>query len=171
MLIRYLHHRVLQYLLVGAKDPYPIPHPVVEHALCMSLTYEQIKGRFEFVIKTGVRSTEVLSGADAKKMVASGGRKLNFETLLLTETEVFLKNMAPGVSEEEYDVFERYINDNPDDEDDTITQIAELEAQGYSNQDIDRNIKKVSKFSSKYGQKNEEREELEYKFRHIKLTD
>ena len=79
--------------------------------------------------------------------------------------------MAPGVSEEEFNVFEKIIHEHPDDEDDTITEIAELESQGYSDQDIDRKVRKVSKFATKYGRKNEEKAEEDYRTRHCKLTD
>ena len=163
---RYLHHRVLQWLLVGKDDQYPIPHPCVEYGSVMQLSYEQMKSRFEFILRTGVRSPV----GSAKSMVQRT-KGLTFESLLLTETNVFLRTLAPGVTEEEFHVFEQMIIDNPDDEDDTITEIAELESQGYTDQQIQRKIKRVSKFSTKYGRKNEEIEEEEYKTRHCKLTD
>lgn len=171
---RYLHHRVLQWLLVGKDDQHPIPHPCVEFASVMQLSYEQMKSRFEFVLRTGVRSPvgsakSMVQGS--AKSVAEGTKELTFESLLLTETNVFLRTLAPGVTEEEFFVFEKMITDTPDDEDDTISEIAELEAQGYTDQQVERKIKRVSKFSTKYGRKNEEIQEEEYKTRHCKLTD
>ena len=96
---------------------------------------------------------------------------LTFQSLLLSETDIFLRTLAPGVTEEEFNVFERYVNENPDDEDETISEIAQLESEGFSSEDINRKIKRASKFSSKYGQKNEEREEEDYRTKHCKLTD
>lgn len=122
----YVQHRVLDFLIDKKKDPFPTPHPLVKAAKVMELPYPSIKARFEFLIKTGIKTPQAA--------MRSGGKPLTLDLheLFLTHIDRFLITFAPHITEEEFNVFEKMIEENPDDEDKVLTEICELNSMTFS---------------------------------------
>lgn len=122
----YIQYRVLEFLIDKHKNPFPTPHPLVKSAQIMELPYQSIKARFEFLIKTGMKTPAAMLKTTGKPL------SLNLEPMFLTPTDKFLKKYAPRISEEEFNIFEKMINDRPDDEDKILEEICELNSIDFS---------------------------------------
>ena len=116
----YVQYRVLEFLIDKHKDPFPTPHPLVKACKVFELPYTTIKARFEFLIKTGIKTPAAVFKATGKP------QNYDLAPIFLYELDRYLKKFAPSVSEEEYNVFEKMIEEYPDDEDKTLQEICEL---------------------------------------------
>ena len=123
----YLQHRVLEWYIDKHRDPFPTPHPAIKSARVFELPYHVIKARFEFAIKSGLKSPIILSKFKTDPI------NLTLEDIFLSPIEEFLRRITPGLSEEEYNVYEKYTEDRDDPEDRMIREMAELQA--HSNYD------------------------------------
>jgi hypothetical protein len=117
----YMQFRVMEWLLAGNKDKYPTPHPFVRYAKVFEQSYDHIKARFLFALKTGLSAPSITAkiGHDVKP--------IDLKVLLLDELHDYLKFVAPFCSEEEYLVFEQMAQDMNDEEDDIIQELCDLE--------------------------------------------
>jgi hypothetical protein len=78
-------------------------------------------------LKTGVKSpVAALKEGSKRKNV------IDVQQLFLDPVEEYLRRIAPGVTEEEYYVFEQMIEEYPDEEDRVIQEITRLQTQGQS---------------------------------------
>lgn len=118
----YLQHRVLEWYIDKHHDPFPTPHPAIKSARVFDLPYHVIKARFEFAIKSGLKSPIILSKFKPDPI------NLTLDDIFVSPIEEFLKRITPGLSEEEYNVYEKYIEDREDPEDKMIKEMAELQA-------------------------------------------
>ena len=116
----YIQHRVLEFLIDKKKDPFPTPHPLVKACKVFEMSYTNIKARFEFLIKTGFKTPAAALRATGQPL------SLDLDLIFLSDMDQFLKKYAPGVSEEEFNVFEKMIEENPDDEDKILIEICQL---------------------------------------------
>lgn len=120
----YLQHRVCDWIIDKKKDPFPVPHPIVAAPKCMSLPYHVLKARFEFAIRTGIKSPKFIRQKNLKQV------EITFKTLFLSDIDEYLRVIAPGVTDEEYFVFENYIQQTRDSEDEIIAEICALNELG-----------------------------------------
>lgn len=115
----------MEWLIDVHHDPFPTPHPCVRHAKVFELPYETLKSRFEFALKTGVKSPVAAMKENGKKK-----NDIDIEVLFLYPVEKYLETIAPAVTEEEYYVFEQMVEEYPDEEDRTILEIVRLQTEG-----------------------------------------
>ena len=108
----YLQHRVMEWMIDVHHNPFPTPHPCVRYPAVFELPYETLKSRFEFALKTGLKSpVAAMKDSSTKK------NKIDVQSLFLYPLEDYLTTIAPAVTEEEYYVFERMVEEYPDEED------------------------------------------------------
>lgn len=120
----YLQFRVMEWIIDSKKEKYPTPHPLVEHAQVFEMSYEHIKARFQFAVKTGFKSVTTSTKVENTPKMLSLGR------LMLTDLEDYLALVAPYCTEEEYLVFEQMVADAEDEDDEIIDDLTELTALG-----------------------------------------
>lgn len=100
------------------KNKYPEPHPIVNDPEVMEKSIEHIKTRYLFTIYTGHNSPG--------RIVYNEPDVITLKSMLLYELKYFLKLVAPGCSEEEYNVFENMVADTEDEEDKILDEIIQL---------------------------------------------
>lgn len=118
----YVQFRIMEWLVDRRRDPFPTPHPAIKYARIFDLPYHVIKARFEFAIKSGLKSPTILS------KIKPEAKTLELGDLLLSPLPLFLKVVTPGLNEEEYNLYEKYIEEKDDPEDRMIEEMAKLEA-------------------------------------------
>lgn len=133
----YIQHRILEWLIDVHKDPFPVPHPAIKHARVFDLPYHVLKARFEFAIKSGLKSPVIISKNNPN------AKTIDLGDIILTPLHKYLKKITPGMTEEEYNLYEKYIEAKDDPEDRILTEMAELEA--HSNYSFDKMNNELAK--------------------------
>ncbi|XP_054161540.1 uncharacterized protein LOC128959573 [Oppia nitens] len=114
----YLNHQILVWLL-DKKDVNNLhPHPIVRNSKVMELSFEEIKTRYLFAYRTGLKSVTT------NKLLTNikESNKVDLRALMLTPIEKFLKIIAPNCTPEEYFALQTLISENPIEEDEQIIE-------------------------------------------------
>ena len=115
----------MEWLIDRRVDAFPTPHPCIRHPQVFELPYETLKARFEFAIRAGVKSPSAVMRE--KKVKPS---EMTLKTLFLTDVDEYLNAIAPAIKEEEYYMFEKIVEEFPDEEDKTILEVFRLQTEG-----------------------------------------
>jgi hypothetical protein len=117
----YVQHRIMSWMNQRRKETFDQMHPLIQYPLIMEKSYQEIKSRFQFALNCGYR-------------VGNEGNRdfsLVVKALLDTSLPVYLQRVTPGLTEEEFLVFQTMIEQIDREEDEIFEQMSELgSAQG-----------------------------------------
>lgn len=123
----------MEWFIDRRVDPFPTPHPCVRYPQVFELPYETLKARFEFAIRAGVKSPSAVMREKKSKTP-----EMTLKTLFLTDVDEYLRAIAPAIRDEEYYMFERMVEECPDEEDQTILEVVRLQTQGQETAEFER---------------------------------
>ena len=129
----YVQYRIMDWLQDRKKNKFDQTHPLVLHPQIMERSYDEIKCRFLFALRCGYRKGNLGHLQEASVV----------RNLLDTPLDVYLQKVTPGLTEEEYRVFEVVIEHLETSEDEIFKQLSELgSVQGdkWTDFDDDRNL-------------------------------
>lgn len=116
MKYNYVQYRIMDWLNHRRKETFNQIHPLVQYPMIMEKSYQEIKTRFQFALRCGYR-------------IGNEGNRdfsLTVKALLDTSLDIYLKRVTPGLSEEEFHVFQTMIEQIEQEEDDLFEQVSEL---------------------------------------------
>ena len=113
----YLHNRVVDWIL--NKKPHNLyPHPIIRNPVVMEKSYDEIKTRFMFAVKSGYRSKALyqeLSKATPYDI---------FNDLVATDLDLYMATVAKGLTQEEFLVYKEMLRLQDQEEDELFKSLS-----------------------------------------------